>query len=219
MIFLDLWKLTILHMKRKFDIVHIHNMPDILVVAGLISKWLGAALVLDVHDPMVELFQVNYNVKEAGFMIRILKIQERISYKFANCLITVSHQMSENIAQKIGCNKDDITVVQNLPDLDIFPIKNNVTRWPRNKNQFVVLYSGTVTEHYCLDIAVKAIAIVSKKIPNILLRILGEGNRLQHVLDLAKKLSISDRVKHINLSCRKQSKILWHSGSRCLCVI
>jgi glycosyltransferase involved in cell wall biosynthesis len=194
---LGMLKLTQLHIKRKFDVIHIHNMPDILVFAGMIPKFTGTTIVLDVHDPMSELFQLNYHMNGFSPLMRALKAQERISYKFANHLITVSHPMAENIAQKIGCDKHNITVVQNLPDLNNFPIRDTAIRWPRHEESFVVLYAGTITEHYRLDIAVQAIAIASKKIPTLCFRILGEGNRLQQVLDLAKELRISNRVEHL----------------------
>lgn len=195
--FLGLWKLTILHMKKKFDVVHIHNMPDILVVAGLIPKWLGAILLLDVHDPMNELFQANYRVSESGLMIRAIKVQERLCYKLPDHLVTVSHPMAENVAKKSGRPMDSIKVVHNFPDLIKFPVREDMQKWPRNENSFVILYAGTVTEHYGLDIAVRAIAAAAENIKHIRLRILGDGNRIHQVLSLANELDIGDRVEHI----------------------
>src|SRR5262245_13386436 len=42
-------------LKRRYHLVHVHNMPDILVVSALIPKGLGARVILDLHDPMPEL--------------------------------------------------------------------------------------------------------------------------------------------------------------------
>ena len=194
---LGTWKLALLNLRKRFDVVHIHNMPDFLVVAGLSLKWTGAILVLDVHDPMNELFQANYHLAESHPMIRALKLQERISYRLANHLLTVSIPMAENVAKKAKRAKDSIKIVHNFPDVSKFPIREDRKQWPFNTNGIVFLYCGTVTEHYRLDIAVRAIAITSQTIPNIKFQILGTGNRLQQVLSLAKDLGIGDRVEHL----------------------
>lgn len=190
---LGMIKITKLQIKNKFDIIHIHNMPDFLVFAALIPKLCGAKVILDVHDPMSELFQVNYKVDENNALIKAIKFQEKISYNFANYLITVSHPMARNVANKKGSN-NNVEVVQNLPDQKIFPVKKNLDKWPRHNGSFTLLYSGTITEHYRLDIAIRAIEIAKESIPQIKIIILGEGNRLNQLSELANELNISDRV-------------------------
>src|SRR2546426_3181292 len=37
---------------RRYDLVHVHNMPDFLVLSALVPKALGAKVILDLHDPM-----------------------------------------------------------------------------------------------------------------------------------------------------------------------
>lgn len=195
MTILGAWKITQLHLRKKFKVIHIHNMPDFLVVAGLISRWLGAHLVLDIHDPMSELFQQTYNMKESNPMIKVIKLQERLGYKLAESLLTVSMPMAENIAQKAGCATEAVRVLHNFPNLKLFPVHEHQKPWPYNSDDIVFLYSGTVTEHYRLDIAVRGFAIASQTIPNIKFQILGDGNRLQEVLDLARSLGIGDKVE------------------------
>ena len=194
---LGIWKLAKLHLKKKFDLVHIHNMPDILVIAGLIPKWLGSTLILDVHDPMSELFQVIYNVRNSHFLIKAIKFQEGLSYRLPDYLMTVSQPMAKNVAKKSGRPVDSIKVIHNFTDLNKFPIHGNTHKWPRNEGHFVILYAGTITKHYGLDIVVKAIATITKDIPTIRLQLLGDGNRIHYLLSLANELGIGDRVKHI----------------------
>jgi len=194
---LGIWKLTLLHQKKRFDIVHVHNMPDLLVLSGLIPKLTGSVLVLDVHDPMTELFQENNHLDRSKWFTHIIKVQERICYKLADRLITVSHPMAENVAKKRGCAKEAIKVIHNFPDLELFPVREDRGQWPYHKDNIVLLYSGTITEHYRLDIAIKALVKVLTVIPNIRLQVLGQGNRLQEILSLAKDLGIGDRVEHL----------------------
>src|SRR5438093_2173621 len=191
-------KLIQLHLTDRFDVVHVHNMPDMLVFAGLIPKWTGAKLVLDIHDPMSELFQTNHEITASHLVVRAIRFQEWASYKCAHHLVTVSQPMAENIAKKIHRDSSGITVIQNCPDHTKFPIPDGMIRWPRHKDTFIVLYAGTITECYRLDIAVRAIAIASKEIPLIRFHILAEDNRLlRQIFSLAKELGISEHVEHL----------------------
>ena len=62
-----LWKssrcLTRLQARNRYDLIHIHNMPDFLVFAAWYAKLNGVKLILDVHDLMPELFASKF---EAG---------------------------------------------------------------------------------------------------------------------------------------------------------
>jgi glycosyltransferase involved in cell wall biosynthesis len=55
-----------------------------------------------------------------------------------------------------------------------------------------------VTEHYDLALAVRAMARVAGEVP-VRLRIVGEGNRLAEVLDLASTLGVRDSIEHVGL--------------------
>ena len=194
---LGAWKLLLLSLEKRFDVIHIHNMPDFMVLAGLIPKWMGAVVILDIHDPMSEMFQAKYDLRESHLLIRVLKLQEWMCYRLADHLLTVSIPMAENVAKKRGCSVDAVKIVHNFPDGSRFPIRVDRDGWPYNKDEIIFLFSGTVSEHYRLDIAVRALAIVSQSIPNISFWILGGGNRLDEVLVLAKELRIGEKVKHI----------------------
>ena len=76
LIILGAWKLTLLHLKNPFQIVHIHNMPDLLILAGSIPKWMGAKLILDLHDPMTEVYASTYRLGQNRWILKALKCQE-----------------------------------------------------------------------------------------------------------------------------------------------
>ena len=42
-------KLSILHFKHKYRVVHIHNLPNILVFTAVIPKLFSAKIILDMH--------------------------------------------------------------------------------------------------------------------------------------------------------------------------
>ena len=42
-------------LRRRYDLMYMNNMPDVLVASALLPKLLGAKVILDQHDPMPEL--------------------------------------------------------------------------------------------------------------------------------------------------------------------
>lgn len=186
--------LTRLHLRARFDVVHVHNMPDLLVLAALIPRLTGSTVILDVHDPMPELY-MSWNRPRATLLVRLLRFQERISHVLAHRIISVNDTMRENLRAK-GVADAKIFIVNNFPDERLFPISEPTTSWPRSRDQLVMLYCGTVTEHYDLGLAVRAVARLAGEIP-VKLRILGDGNRLDEVLNLAAELGVADSVERV----------------------
>jgi glycosyltransferase involved in cell wall biosynthesis len=194
LIIVGAWKLILIHLKSPFLAVHIHNMPDALILAGLIPKWMGARLVLDVHDPMFEIYMQTKNDYRRHILKKALHWQERWSRRFADRIITVNEPMRKNIQDK-GIPSNRIFVVHNFPDTLYLPVKDNIASWTRHKDHMVWLYAGTITKQYRLDVAVQALAIASPYLPPTTLRLLGEGNDLRRVLRLADGLGVRHRIE------------------------
>jgi glycosyltransferase involved in cell wall biosynthesis len=188
------WTLIILHLKKPFQVVHIHNMPDILILAGLIPKWMGSKLLLDIHDPMPELYASTHRLGQNRLILNILKLQEKFCCRLAHRVISVNDTMRENLEGK-GIPPEKIFILHNFPDTKYLPIKNDITRWSPHKDAFILMYAGTITEHYRLDIAIEALAIVSKDLPFVKLKIIGDGNELNKVLKLATELGVDRNIE------------------------
>ena len=46
-----------LFIRTRFDVIHIHNMPNFLVFTGVLPKLFGKKLILDIHDTMIETYE------------------------------------------------------------------------------------------------------------------------------------------------------------------
>ena len=86
---LAFFKLQVLDIKQKYQVIQAHNLPDYLVLIGLWQKFFGAKLIIDVHDPSVELFEEKWPGKKRKIFLKMLKILEKFSFiiKFKNALI------------------------------------------------------------------------------------------------------------------------------------
>ena len=56
-------KLQVLSLKRKYSMIEVHNMPELLVFTTLFQKLTGTPIILDIHDLTPELFQTKWEKK------------------------------------------------------------------------------------------------------------------------------------------------------------
>ena len=64
----------------------------------------------------------------------------------------------------------------------------------RDKDRFVVLYHGALNEHFGVDIAIRAIQLVQKQVPGVLLKIFGTGRDVNKLKALSQKLGTTKNV-------------------------
>ena len=66
--------LSRLQLKRKYDLVHVHNVPDFLVFSAWLPKLAGAKIILDIHDILPEFFANKFRKPEGSVYVKLLKI-------------------------------------------------------------------------------------------------------------------------------------------------
>lgn len=188
-------------LRHRFDLVHVHNMPDVLVFSSIIPKLFGAKIILDLHDPMPELMMTIFGLREKSRAVRLLKILEKLSLRFADAAITVNEACRRIFANR-SCPREKITVVMNSPDEEIFhfhePSVPAVIQ-PDISKPFIVMYHGSLVERHGLDLAVKALLKVRKSIPRAELRIFGHSTPfLEQVLETVNRLDLSkDAIRYL----------------------
>jgi glycosyltransferase involved in cell wall biosynthesis len=185
-------KISFLHLKKRYDIVQVHNMPDFMVFVALIPKMLGAKVILDMHDLMPELYMSKFGADDANLWIKFITRIERWSIAFAHKVITV-HQQDLGLLVKRGNPEEKLSSLLNVPDPKIFAPKTS----PRHRvdHSFRLIYHGTVSKRYGLDVALRAVALARKEIPDLEFHIIGRGDDLQRVVDLANESRLDGCVQ------------------------
>jgi glycosyltransferase involved in cell wall biosynthesis len=183
-------------LRRRFALVHVHNMPDLLVFSALVPKLIGAKVVLDLHDPMPELMTTIFGFEPTSFAVRLLKRLERWSIAFADVVFTVNLACKKIFASR-SCLADKIHVVMNSPDEEIFAFRSAVSPPMERTTPFVMMYHGSILERNGLDVAVMALAIVRQRIPGAELRVYGESTPfLEVVMETVRKNGLEDSVRY-----------------------
>jgi glycosyltransferase involved in cell wall biosynthesis len=185
---------------RRYDLVYVHNMPDILVASALIPKMLGSKVVLDLHDPMPELMMTIFRTQEDNRSVRLMKSLEKWSIARADLAVTVN-VACKRIFSSRSCPAEKIAVVMNAPDGQIFPCREPKLRSLSTQDgdrRFVIMYHGSIVERNGLDVALDALARVRKAIPGAELRIFGSQTAfLDHVMERARSMGLQDAVQYL----------------------
>jgi glycosyltransferase involved in cell wall biosynthesis len=187
-------RITRLHARRRYDLVHVHNMPEFLVFAALVPKCRGARVILDLHDPMPEVFMAKFGKPASHPLIRFLCRLEQWSIRFADAVIT-TNKAFEDVFVRRGCPPDKLHIVMNAPQDSVFEVTPAAPlTGPARPDAYVLMYHGSVVERYGLDTAVAALPLVRQTIPNAILEVYNDGEFLPAVRALAAKLGVSDFV-------------------------
>jgi glycosyltransferase involved in cell wall biosynthesis len=181
------------HLRNRYDLIHVHSVPDFEVFAALVPKLTGAKIILDIHDPVPDFFSAKFGYKNNGIYFKALKLTERISSHFADHVITVSDYWRDIIRNRSGLPNEKVTSIVNYPDPQIFNFENK-KKGTRSTKRFAILYPGTLNKHCGLHIVLEAIALLQGTIPNIQLHIYGTGNEESTLRSMVKKFGLEDSV-------------------------
>ena len=192
--------LAVRSVTRRYDLVYVHNMPDILVLSALIPKALGAKVILDLRDPMPELMMTIFNLHQDTLPVRTLKRLEKWSVQLADLVLTVSIAFKRLFSSR-SCRSEKLRVIMNPPDNEIFgfrpPRSRTSMRHPPSK-PFVIMYHGTLVERNGLDLAVDALARVRQTVPTAELRIYGHPTPfLERVMESVSAKGLHEEVHYL----------------------
>jgi len=195
------YKVSVLHRKKHYAVIDVNNLPDFLVFAGCYAKWSGAKIVLDMHEVTPEFYISKYGIKPDSRVVRFLEYIEQKSVNYADYVININHTI-EDVLVKRGLTQSKSTIVMNCVDEEFFlaskssdsPAGPQIPQPP-----FVMMYHGTVTHIYGLDIAIRAFARICQEMPGAEFWILGTGTEHKPLQALTEELGLTSKVRFLGL--------------------
>jgi glycosyltransferase involved in cell wall biosynthesis len=181
-----------LHLRRRYDIVQTHSIPDTVVFASIVPKLLGARVVLDLHECMPEFFATKFGTSLRHPGVRLMTAFEQLAIRYADHVITCTEQMKERFVER-GAPAEKIDVVLNAADERIF----DPSTYPpssRETGRFTLISHGSVEERYGHDTVIQAIASLKDQIPELRLEVYGDGSFLDEARLLVADLGLEERV-------------------------
>ncbi len=152
-----------LHLRRSFDVIHIHSLPDFQVFSAVLEKWTGAWVVLDLHEAMPELFAARFHLSTRAWSVSLLRSVELICCLFADRILVVNETLRARIIAT-GLDPAKVSVVMNSPpigslvphNLDALRERLGVT------NRKAIVYVGGVNPERDLETLVRAVACLDE---------------------------------------------------------
>lgn len=189
-----LLKATALHVRRRYAVVHVNNIPDFLVFCAIVPRLMGARLILDIHDPMPNTFASKFKSGDRGLLFRLLLWQEKLSIALCHKVITVQQPVKDHVlVGQHGIPASRIDVISNFPDDQLFALRDPGP----SQGRLRLCFHGTILERYGLRTAVEGLARVRHR-DRIEVKIIGEGDFSEPLKALIADLGVSDIVSFDN---------------------
>jgi len=183
--------------RRRYDVVDVNTLPDFLVFAAAGARWMGAEIVLDMHEITPEFFVSKYGVGERSRWVRVLEWLERRSFDYADRVITINEPIRE-LLERRGLPRWKSTVIMNAVDETLFTGGAAAAPpAPKEPGRFVMMYHGTLTSVYGLSLSIEALALARRELPGAELRILGTGPERDALEDLARRRGVASHVRFL----------------------
>ena len=180
-------KLTALDAERRYDLIEVHNMPDLLTAAALVPRLRRRVpVILNVHDTFPELFSTKYGRPEGDVSERVLMLEERVSAMLASHVITVTDQARLRLEGR-GVGVGRTTVVMNSPDERVFGPAQAPVRLPP-EGPLRLLYHGGLAPRFGVQTLIEAVRRLRETVPRVEVRICGSGEDRDALAALAARI-------------------------------
>jgi glycosyltransferase involved in cell wall biosynthesis len=154
-------KVNALARERRFDLIEIHNMPDVLVLAALRQKLVGTPVVLNFHDTFPELFATLFDRSPTHPLVRLIRAEEKVSAALADGHIFVTTE-ARDLLRARGVAADRTQIVMNTPDERVFGERRPPAA-PPSDGELRVVYHGGLADRFGVEVLVRAVALLRSR--------------------------------------------------------
>ena len=182
--------------KKRFDVVHVANPPDLFFGLKWLFGWRGARFVFDQHDLGLETYQSKFDEEHQDFFTRILRWLEQRSYKAADAVIVTNESYRERAVGRGQLTNDEVFTVRNSPDLSLFRPRSAK---PELKDGYshMVLFVGTMGHQDGVHLLLEAADHVRRTHgrTDVLFVMVGTGDAYDSLREHHDKLDLGDGVR------------------------
>jgi glycosyltransferase involved in cell wall biosynthesis len=180
--------------RRRIDVVHICNPPDLLFIVAGPLKLAGARIVFDHHDAAPELAIAKGYLPD-GRLVRACRLLERVTYRTADAVIATNDSYRALALGRGRRTDEDVFVVRSAPAVDRFAGSQPDITW-RNGRRLMVAYVGVMGEQDGVDLLLDAADFVINRCgrDDVQFVIAGDGPERTRLRERARQLELGDRV-------------------------
>ena len=183
-----------LHWRRPYDLVQVNSLPDFLVFAALVPRLFGARVLLNLLECTPEFFAMKYRVSSGHPFVGLMKLIERSSIAFAHQVITCTEQMRDTFLSR-GASAEKVQVIMLSADEATFYPRRFPSAPKGPADPFVISYHGTLEESLGADTVVRAMGVLKDELPDLRLRVFGDGTLRPTLEALVRDLGLEGCVE------------------------
>jgi glycosyltransferase involved in cell wall biosynthesis len=195
----QLWLAVGIRLRRRIDVVHICNPPDLLFLVALPLVASGARLIYDHHDATPELMAAK-GWPENSLLVRIVAHLERLTYHFCHVSIETNNSFRAIALSRGGMSPGNVFVVRSAPQAGRFASARPDEMWRRGRKHLVG-YVGIMGRQDGLDYLLDAANLIIKERgrDDIQFILVGDGPELRRLRERASALNIADHIEFTGL--------------------
>lgn len=181
---------------RQVRIVHVHALPDSLVWAATPARRRGAGIILDLHEIFPEFAASKFPGTVGRLAGAVAKLLERQARRRADVTITVNRPIADLLSSRGIGRPERLVLIHNSADpADYGPARvPEVHARPRPGVPLELVYHGTLTHLYGMDIAIRGVALAVARGTAVHLTILGDGQEREALARLVTDVLASNAV-------------------------
>ncbi len=180
----------------KLDAIHIHNMPNFLIIAAILPRLFGKRTILDIHDSTPETFFARYGNAANKMLFRLyfnlMCWEESFCCRLAHNVICVNHVQRDALVRR-GIPAEKISISMNVPDPKWFEASKMIRRNGKGETTNLI-YHGTIAKRLGIDLAIRAFAKARRADSDMRFYIIGDGEGIAECLELRDLLGLQQYV-------------------------
>jgi glycosyltransferase involved in cell wall biosynthesis len=176
---------------RGSTVLHLHNPPDMLFLAGAMFRVARRKVVFDHHDLGPELAEVRFG---PGALVSVARISERLTFAVASHVLAANESHADVARGRGHMGSDNVTVVRNGPPA-------SWTRLPMVMREgelapVRLAYLGTVADQDGLEGIVEVLSCLRYRTPAVdaVLTVIGDGSARHKFEAALKRSGLATRV-------------------------
>jgi glycosyltransferase involved in cell wall biosynthesis len=178
--------------KERYDVIEVCNVPDFLVFATAFPKLLGSKVIFNMFEKTESLFATSFGLSRKHLFTRIINFITKMAVHYADYVILTDVVVHKQIVEDFGIPKSKTTLVLNVPDESVFNLEPVYTA--DDNHHFVITVVSTILKRYGIQTMIEAMPLLLKDIPELKVFIVGNGEFLPHLRQMAKDMGINEHV-------------------------
>lgn len=179
--------------RRRFQVIHVANPPDLLFLVAVPFKLAGVRLIFDHHDITPELYVQKFGRKGLGW--RLMRMTEWLSFKAADAVISTNQSYRQIAIERGGKNPSDVFVVRSSPKSEQMRL---VEPDPaiRAKAPIILGYLGIMGSQDGIDVLLEILWMLKNEhqVEGFHAMLVGDGPELEASKALARQLGLEEHV-------------------------